>query len=169
MAARRGRIYTAGPEDERPRLSLAGAQNKCPVLVRDGRYWLFRGEAPSSHILKFELADYRHPPAYETFTTQLAKAVNLPVVEIHPRRIAGSRFAEIRRYGRVPDDAGGMRRLHQEDFCQALGYGHERKYQEYGGPDFADCYHLAREVYLSRSRIPHSGRVGFRREQGVKT
>jgi len=130
LAARRGRIHAAGPGDERPRLSLAGAQNKCPVLVRDGHYWLPQGETPSSHILKFELADYRHVPAYETFTMHLAAAVDLPVVESHLRRIEKSRFAEIRRYDRIPDDTGEIRRLHQEDFCQALGYGHEHKYQE---------------------------------------
>lgn len=146
LAARRGRIYTAGPEDERPRLSLAGAQNKCPVLVRDGHYWLPQGETPSSHILKFELADYRHVPAYETFTMHLAAAVDLPVVEIHLRRIEESRFAEIRRYDRIPDDTGEIRRLHQEDFCQALGYGHEHKYQEHGGPTFAQCCQLVQAV-----------------------
>ena len=146
LAARRGRIYTAGPEDERPRLSLAGAQNKCPVLVRNGRYWLPQGEAPSSHILKFELADYRHLPAYETFTMHLAAAVDLPVVEIHLRRIEESRFAEIRRYDRIPDDTGEIRHLHQEDFCQALGYGHEHKYQEHGGPTFAQCCQLVQAV-----------------------
>jgi serine/threonine-protein kinase HipA len=146
LAARCGRIYTAGPEDERPRLSLAGAQNKCPVLVRDRRYWLPQGEAPSSHILKFELADYRHVPAYEAFTMHLANAVDLPVVEIHLRRIEERRFAEIRRYDRIPDDTGEIRRLHQEDFCQALGYGHEHKYQEHGGPTFAQCCQLVQAV-----------------------
>ncbi len=74
LAAGRGQIYTTWSLDERPRLSLAGAQDKCPVLVRDDGYFLPQGEAPSSHVLKFELADYRHLPAYETFTTQLATA-----------------------------------------------------------------------------------------------
>ncbi len=146
LAARRSHLYATGPEDEQPRLSLAGVQNKCPVLVRDGRYWLPQGEAPSSHILKFELADYRHVPAYETFTMHLAAAVDLPVVEIHLRHIEKTRFAEIRRYDRVPDESGEIRRLHQEDFCQALGYGHEHKYQEYGGPTFAQCFHLVQAV-----------------------
>ena len=146
LAARRGRICTGGPGDERPRLSLAGTQNKCPVLMRDGRYWLTQGEAPSSHILKFELADYRHLPAYETFTMHLAAAVDLPVVEIHLRRIEESRFAEIRRYDRIVDETGAIRRLHQEDFCQALGYGHAHKYQEHGGPTFAQCCQLVRAV-----------------------
>jgi len=146
LAARRGQIYTAGPLDERPRLSLAGAQNKCPVLIRDGRYLLPQGEAPSSHILKFELADYRHLPAYETFTMQLAAAVGLPVVGIVLRTIGKTRYAEIGRYDRIVDEQGEVQRLHQEDFCQALGYGHENKYQEHGGPSFARCYRLVQEA-----------------------
>jgi len=146
LADRRGGIYTTGPADKRPRLSLAGAQDKCPVLVRDGGYWLPRGEAPSSHILKFELSNYRHVPAYEAFTTQLAAAVGLPVVEVHLRAIEDHRFVEIGRYDRHVDADGEVDRLHQEDLCQALGYGYEHKYQEHGGPTFAQCYRLVQEV-----------------------
>jgi serine/threonine-protein kinase HipA len=146
LAARRGRFYAAWPADERPRLSLAGAQDKCPVLVRDDRYFLPQREAPSSHILKFELTDYRHLPAYETFTTGLAAAIGLPVVDITLRTIGQARYAQIARYDRQWDERGEVRRLHQEDFCQALGYGHEKKYQEHGGPSFAQCYRLVRDV-----------------------
>jgi serine/threonine-protein kinase HipA len=146
LAARRGRIDAAWPAEERPRLSLAGAQDKIPVLVRDDRYFLSQGEAPSSHILKFELADYRHLPAYETFTTRLAAAIGLPVVDITLRSIGRTRYAQIARYDRVQDDQGEPRRLHQEDFCQALGYGHENKYQEHGGPSFAQCFRLVQDA-----------------------
>ena len=146
LAARRGHIYAAWPAHERPRLSLAGAQDKCPVLVRDETYFLPQGEAPSSHILKFELADYRHLPAYETFTTLLAGSVGLPVVDIELRSTEQIRYALIARYDRVSDDQGEVQRLHQEDFCQALGYGHEKKYQDGGGPSFAQCYRLVQEA-----------------------
>ncbi|OFZ70032.1 MAG: hypothetical protein A2Z01_04390 [Betaproteobacteria bacterium RBG_16_58_11] len=146
LVARRGQIYAAWPTDERPRLSLAGAQDKCPVLVRDDHYFLPQLEAPSSHILKFELADYRHLPAYETFTTQLAAAIGLPVVDIALRTVGRTRYAQIARYDRVWDERGEVQRLHQEDFCQALGYGHEKKYQEHGGPSFAQCYRLVQEA-----------------------
>jgi len=146
LAARRGQIYAAWPADERPRLSLAGAQDKCPVLVRDDQYFLPQREAPSSHILKFELADYRHLPAYETFTTQLAAAIGLAVVDIALRSVGQTRYAQIARYDRVWDEHGEVQRLHQEDFCQALGYGHEKKYQEHGGPSFAQCYRLLQEA-----------------------
>jgi len=146
LAARRGQIYAAWPADERPRLSLAGAQDKCPVLLRDDRYFLPQGEAPSSHILKFELADYRHLPAYETFTIHLAAAIGLPVVDISLRSVGQTRYAQITRYDRQWDERGEVRRLHQEDFCQALGYGHEKKYQEHGGPSFAQCYRLVQDA-----------------------
>ena len=146
LAARRGQIFASWPVEERPRLSLAGAQDKCPVLLRDDRYFLPQREAPSSHILKFELADYRHLPAYETFTTQLAESVGLPAVDITLRVIGQTRYAQIARYDREWDERGEVQRLHQEDFCQALGYGHEKKYQEHGGPSFARCYHLVQEA-----------------------
>lgn len=145
LVARRGQVYT-WPANERPRLSLAGAQDKCPILVKDGTYWLPKKESPSSHILKFELSDYRHLPAYETFTTLLADAIGLPVVDIQMRSIAGTHYALIERYDRYPLESSQIGRLHQEDFCQALGFGHERKYQEYGGPTFADCYRLVQDV-----------------------
>lgn len=145
LVTRRGRIYAPWPADERPRLSLAGAQNKCPVLVGDDQYFLPQGESPSSHILKFELADYRHLPAYEVFTTRLAASVDLPVVDITLRSIGKTRYAQITRYDRPRNERGAVWRLHQEDFCQALGYSHARKYQEHGGPTFAQCCRLLRE------------------------
>ena len=145
LIARRGRVFT-WTANERPRLSLAGAQDKCPILLKDNHYWLPKQESPSSHILKFELSDYRHLPAYETFTTQLAGAVGLPVVNIQLRSVGKTHYALIERYDRHHDENGRIERLHQEDFCQALGFGHERKYQADGGPTFADCYRLIEDV-----------------------
>lgn len=145
MVTRRSRPY-AWAANERPRLSLAGAQDKCPVLVKNDVYWMPRKEAPSSHILKFEVPDYRHLPAYEAFTTLLAGATGLPVINIQLRTAAGTHYALIERYDRYRTEDGRMTRLHQEDFCQALGFGHERKYQEDNGPAFADCYRLVQDV-----------------------
>jgi serine/threonine-protein kinase HipA len=145
LVARKGRIQT-WTANERPRLSLAGAQDKCPVLVDNDTYFLPKQESPSSHILKFELSGYRHLPAYETFTTHLAAAIGLPVVNIHLRSVAQTHYALIERYDRRKDKNGRMEKFHQEDFCQALGFGHERKYQEHGGPSFADCYRLIQDV-----------------------
>ncbi len=145
LVARHGRLYTWAA-DKWPRLSLAGAQDKCPVLVENDGYFLPRKEAPSSHMLKFEVPDYRHLPAYETFTTLLAGAAGLPVINIQLRSAADTHYALIERYDRCRTEDGRMTRLHQEDFCQALGFGHERKYQEDSGPAFVDCYRLVQDV-----------------------
>lgn len=142
---RRGQIYTTLPPEQRPRLSLAGAQDKCPVLLKDDQYFLPEREAPSSHILKFEVTDYRHLPAYETFTTLLAKQIGLPVVDIKLRQLHETSYAQIERYDRLWESEQ-LIRLHQEDFCQALGYGFDKKYQQHGGPSFADCYQLVQSV-----------------------
>lgn len=141
LVKRKGQPVTwKGPD--RPRLSLAGAQNKCPVLFKDNAYWLPKSESPSSHILKFEVTDYRHLPAYETYTMQLAAAIGLEAADIHLRRVEEITFAEIARYDRALQPSGEIARYHQEDFCQALGYGHQKKYQQDGGATFADCMEL---------------------------
>ena len=132
MVSQRRQPYS-WPGEKKPRFSLAGAQNKFPILVREEKYLLPREESPSSHILKFEIAEYRNVPAYETFTTLLARAVGLPVVNIELRSASSIHYTITERYDRFLSDEGEVLRAHQEDFCQALGYGHERKYQEDGG------------------------------------
>ena len=155
LVAQRGQPYSWSVE-KRPRFSLAGAQNKFPVLVRNGKYLLPQGESPSSHILKFEIAEYRNVPAYETFTMLLARAVGLPVVNIQLQSIKNIRYTITERYDRFQSGNGEVLRAHQEDFCQALGYGHERKYQEDGGPSFAQCFEMLRDVSSDPATdLPH--------------
>ncbi len=76
----------------------------------------------------------------------LAKAVGLPVVDTQLRSFADSYYVLVDRFDRYIAEDGRINRLHQEDFCQALGYGFERKYQEHGGPSFSDCLGLIREI-----------------------
>ncbi len=145
LASNRGQVYTLKLK-HRPRLSLAGAQNKCAVLIKKGKYWLPANDSPTSHILKFEMAGYRNVLLYETFTTLLAHNVQLPVCDVELRSISGANYILIERYDRKHDPQGRLFRLHQEDFCQALGRGFESKYQENDGVTFADCYRLLQNV-----------------------
>ena len=155
LVFQRGQMYFWARQ-WKSRFSLAGAQDKFPVLVREGKYLLPQGESSSSHILKFEIAEYRNVPAYETFTTLLARAVGLPVVNIHLQSINKSRYTIMERYDRFRSNDGEVLRAHQEDFCQALGYGHERKYQEDGGPSFVQCFHMLRDVSSNPDEdLPH--------------
>lgn len=146
LVQRRGHIYANQPLPERPRLSLAGAQDKCAVLVDNDVYFNPVGDAPSTHILKFESADYKNLPVYEVFTSRLAAAVGLPVVDIVLRTLDKHQFAQVSRYDRYHDTNQQIARVHQEDFCQALGYSHVRKYQHDGGPRFEDCVALVRDA-----------------------
>ena len=64
----------------------------------------------------------------------------------HIHSIGDRRFLLVERYDRVADPQGRIQRLHQEDFCQALGVIPEIKYQNEGGPDLAQCFELVRRV-----------------------
>ena len=128
------------------RLSLAGAQDKLPVYFRDGKYFLPVADSPSSHILKFPDPQFGHLQANEVFTTRLASAVGLRVVEAELDNVAGELVCRVTRYDRRPDERGVVRRIHQEDFCQALGLSHKTKYEQEGGPSFVDCFLLVSNV-----------------------
>ena len=145
LLLRKGSVTSFTSEEHRPRLSLAGAQDKCPILYDGNDYFLPQDAAPSTHILKFEMNDYRHIPAYEYFLTQLAKTIHLPTVECQLKPLAKHYFLLIKRYDRVLISQR-VQRLHQEDFCQALGISYEHKYQQEGGPTFHDCYRLVQQV-----------------------
>ena len=138
MLAQRGQGNLVRRDDEgpRPRLSLAGAQSKCPVLIEGDRFLLPIGATPSTHILKFELPQWRNVPVYELFLARLAAAVGLPVPEVAMQRRGEHRFLVVTRYDRARLD-DRCRRLHQEDFCQIAGQRPTRKYESEGGPGLA--------------------------------
>ena len=51
----------------------------------------------------------------------LAAALGLPVATAEPRVVGGRPYLLVTRYDRRIDEGGIAHRLHQEDFCQALG------------------------------------------------
>jgi serine/threonine-protein kinase HipA len=131
-------------EDGEYRLSLAGAQDKLPVVVgADGRIGLTRGQTPSTHILKTPIERLEHTVANEALCPAIGHALGIVTVSAIPHRIGDREFLLIERYDRR-GEGEGRARLHQEDFCQALGIPTERKYQAEGGPSLADCFALLR-------------------------
>ncbi|MDQ5984799.1 MAG: hypothetical protein CSYNP_00495 [Syntrophus sp. SKADARSKE-3] len=123
------------------RLSLAGAQNKLPVYMEGDRIFIASGNAPSSHILKPPIRDLEDTVGNEAFCMMLAQNMGLsvPLVTIHQGL---DRLFIIARYDRSRDKDGRMVRLHQEDFCQALGYLPDQKYETEGGPSLKQCLAL---------------------------
>jgi serine/threonine-protein kinase HipA len=127
------------------RLSLAGAQDKLPIVVDQDGIALPIGNQPSSHIIKPEPKRFPGLTANETFCMKLARAVELNVAEVQTRQVGDTPCILVTRYDRTIDSEGKLVRIHQEDFCQALGFPPERKYQQEGGPLVRDCIALLRE------------------------
>ena len=126
------------------RISLAGAQDKMAVVVDGERIGLPRGTTPSTHIVKPSSfarrgrrnQDLAYPAlvANEAFCMTLARESGLTVPDVRVIDIAGSPALLISRYDRDSKD-GQVERIHQEDFCQALGVPGRLKYEKDGGPD----------------------------------
>ena len=131
------------------RLSLAGAQDKIPVHFRDGALSLPGGRQASTHLLKIDSGVFPGLVQNELFCLTLAREVGLPAVaaQVAP---TPTPMLLIERYDRRPNADGSVDRLHQEDFCQALGRPPEVKYQGEGGPSLAELF----AVLARGSRTP---------------
>lgn len=128
------------------RLSLAGAQSKVPVVLVDGEVALPACGQPTTHILKPPIQRFPGTTENEAFVMRLAAAVGLDVAPVEPRVVRDRTFLLVERYDRSVDSECGVRRIHQEDFCQALAFAPERKYAGEGGPTLKDCFALLRRV-----------------------
>lgn len=128
------------------RLSLAGAQDKLPVVFDGNRIGLPLNGAPSSHILKPAIHAVEDSVTNEGFCMALADAMQLKPAHSEIQTVGDRQFLLVARYDRIADTEGRIQRLHQEDFCQALGVVPEMKYQNEGGPDLAQCFELVRRV-----------------------
>ena len=123
------------------RLSLAGAQDKVAVCLEDGEIALPTDGGPTTHILKTPIEGYQETVANECFCMQVAGAVGLPVPPVERRRIGETEVLLVERFDRARD-GDSLRRLHQEDFCQAMAVPPDLKYQAEGGPGFAEMFGL---------------------------
>ena len=128
------------------RLSLAGAQSKLPVVLVEGAVALPVSGQPTTHILKPAIPRFPGITENEAFVMRLAAAAGLDVARVEPRVVRTRKFLLVERYDRSPGTEGGVRRIHQEDFCQALAFPPERKYASEGGPTLRDCFALLRET-----------------------
>ena len=133
------------------RLSLAGAQTKLPVVVDKGHIALPTPGQPTTHILKPPIERFAGTTENEAFAMRLAREVGLSVAEVDYRRVRGRAFLLVERYDRVAGH-GRVKRLHQEDFCQALGFPSARKYAADGGPVLRDCFQLLRSSVTRPAR-----------------
>lgn len=140
--------------DAHVRLSLAGAQEKLAVYIEDDVMSIPLGITPSTHIIKPDIPQYAGIVHNEALCMRLAHQIGLEVANVETRSVEGMDYLLVKRYDRRPRPHEGnqsksstqLLRIHQEDFCQALGIVSEKKYQMEGGPSIADGFRLIREV-----------------------
>jgi len=125
------------------RMSLAGAQAKTALYFdsKDHPYLPENG-APTSHILKPRIQGCLPSSVYTEYATMLLARAALGKGEV-PEVDIWQNCYRIRRYDR-PRRNKGLDRLHQEDFCLALGRMPAKKYESEQGPEhlLAACFGL---------------------------
>ena len=139
------RPFLAGASG-RMRLSLAGAQTKMPVVLVEGRVAIPVPGQPTTHIVKPAIDRFPAIVENEAFAMRLAARLGLSVAAVEPRSVAGLPDLLVERYDRRRNSEGAVTRLHQEDFCQALGLLPHRKYAADGGPAAGSCFELVRRA-----------------------
>lgn len=135
-------------------LSLAGAQDKFPAIYRNGSLLIPTRGAPTTHIVKAPIqhSGIKESVFNEYYCMELAREIGLNVPKCivtddeHPLFI-------IERYDREIDKNGLVRRIHQQDFCQAQGKTSEFKYEDKGGPTLLNNYQLIKNHVSPVKRV----------------
>jgi len=114
--------------DGRPRLSVAGVQDKLPVLIMpDGTMGFGEGDLASTHILKFGQRADMHMLVNEFICMELARLVKMPVATVALQRW-GEPVLLVERFDRHWHQ-GRVERLHLIDGCQMLDLPPTYKYE----------------------------------------
>jgi serine/threonine-protein kinase HipA len=129
-------------------MSLAGAQTKLAVAIDDkGQVCIPMNGSPSTHILKPAAPRLWGSVQNEAFCLTLARRMKIPTPKITTGQAGKRTYLLAQRYDRVCAD-GRWRRLHQEDYCQALGIPPSAKYESnqtgIRGPTSRDMFEVTR-------------------------
>ncbi|WP_206483021.1 HipA domain-containing protein [Thalassotalea sp. G2M2-11] len=129
--------------DDKPRLSVAGVQDKLNVFIDEkGNIGFGDGSLCSTHILKFEKRNCPNLVLNEFFCMKLSSAVGLPTADVEYRHFGTHPALIVKRFDRkyVVDSNKVMRR-HVIDGCQALNLPRDYKYERNLG-DGRDVQHI---------------------------
>lgn len=130
------------------RISLAGAQEKTAFTRYRRRWCRPHGATPTTHIFKLPLGlvggsrrvDLSDSVENEWLCAQLLRELGLPVANTEMAEFDGQKVLIVERFDRAwMDGKKWIARLPQEDFCQALGYPPDKKYEKDGGPGMEAC------------------------------
>lgn len=131
-------------------MSLAGAQSKIGVVLdADGNIHIPINGSPSTHILKPDIQRLWGSVQNEALCMVLAKRCGLNAPTVTTGRAGARSYLLIERYDRRLV-GNRWRRIHQEDFCQALGYFPGSKYERNNtgvpGPKLPQLFGFVRDI-----------------------
>ena len=141
-------------DEEGVSMSLAGAQDKLPVHWDGAKLSVPLNGAPSTHILKPDNSRLPGSVQNEALCMTLARLVGLDVAPVTTGMAGARSYLLVTRYDRTTDAEGHVARIHQEDFCQALGRPPVAKYEfnrtGVRGPSLSDMIELTRQHMTAR-------------------
>lgn len=137
------------------KLSLAGVQDKAAICLIENQIAFPKNSCPTTHILKPASPHFEGLIENEYFIMKIAKRIGFTVPEVQLRKIKDITFLLIERYDRQKKN-NHIARIHQEDFCQALGVPSFKKYQNEGGPSLQNCFGILNNTIqpaIDRNRL----------------
>lgn len=151
------------PPDTADPSPLAGVQGKIALTrLADGRLALPKpgSGAPTTHILKVPRANQMASVKREHFATRVMSRIQRhPVAQTCILGEDQLQGLLVERFDRRLDGES-VHRIHQEDFCQALGLGERLKYERNGVPPRAFTVEAIGRL-LNQTRLPGEARIAF--------
>jgi serine/threonine-protein kinase HipA len=138
------------PDDDLFRISIAGAQEKTALTRWNNQWCRPHGSTPTTHIFKLPLGivggmrfDASDSVQNEWLCAQIIRELGLPVANTSIEKFGDQTVLCVERFDREwSQDKTWIQRLPQEDFCQALGFPPDKKYERDGGPGMLKCLQL---------------------------
>jgi serine/threonine-protein kinase HipA len=145
--------------DEGVSMSLAGAQDKLPVAVVESEIAIPVEGTPSTHILKPDNPRLKGSVQNEALCMTLARLVGLDAAGVTTGRAGRRTYLLVERYDRIMGERRIVR-VHQEDFCQLLGYFPSAKY-EFTSPGVRPGPSLARLFEATATHVSPGARLAL--------
>ena len=156
------------PGELRDPSPVAGFQRKIALVeLPDGRFAIPKAASgvPTTHILKVPDAELPREAFYEAIAAGLANVAGLDAAPSRSLWFGDYEAVLATRFDRSVGPDGAVRRIHQEDFAQALGLPPRLKYQRDGRPgrEFSAeaVYHLLQQTVRPAEAIDAFLRASF--------
>ncbi|WP_181951435.1 HipA domain-containing protein [Legionella sainthelensi] len=136
--------------DGKPRLSVAGVQDKINIVInKKGDLGFGEGGLCSTHILKFETQKLSNLVLNEYLSMQLARRCALSVANVQLLHFGQHSALLVERFDRKLVTTNTVKRRHLIDGCQALNLPPEYKYEQNFG-NGRDVAHIRDGVSLPK-------------------